>query len=354
MTVSKPTLSNIHALRAVAAMMVVFWHASEQFDAGFMLFATDFGNAGVDIFFVISGFVMVYTSTLRPKGAGAFIRDRLLRIVPMYWIFTTLTVGFILIAPSAFRGSVFDPIHTVMSYLFLAYPHPVNEGSFSPILRVGWTLNYEMFFYVTFAAAMFINYSMRVQVSLTVLALCVLMGPFWGDTTFALFYCRPIILEFGMGMLIAVAFLKGWLSKIPVRGGQALLALGSVTIFLSGPLVGSDSALRFLFFGLSAATLVVGALALERSSSMPFNRVTNLLGAASYVIYLSHPFVLAAVRILLVKIGIDGASLLSNTVGILIMLLIVMIVGTFSHLWLEKPVTRMLDQNKKNKVVLDG
>jgi len=139
------TIVAIQALRALAATAVVFAHF--QMDLGRLLNARDalpdltLGNAGVDLFFVISGFVMVYASEPmfgRAGGPLQFMTRRLIRIVPLYWLVTTLYLVMALAIP-AFEKS-YSVASVVASYLFI--PWPRLDGIMQPLVGQGWTLNY--------------------------------------------------------------------------------------------------------------------------------------------------------------------------------------------------------------------
>ena len=162
---SQAPLASIQVLRAAAALAVLFahlWPALAQFGNENIIPNFTFGAAGVDLFFVISGFIMVYTSERlfgQRDGPGRFLTRRLIRIVPMYWALTTLVVV-------AWYG-VKLPDHTtwtnvVGSYLFIPTLKP--GGGTAPVLGVGWTLNYEMLFYFLFAITIMFQRRMAVIV----------------------------------------------------------------------------------------------------------------------------------------------------------------------------------------------
>ena len=152
-------LASIQILRAAAAMGVVFAHLTESYRAVFnakdAVWDFYYGNFGVDLFFVISGFVMVYASEAlfgQPGASRKFVIRRLIRIVPLYWIATSYALWGLLNVtglnlPAATWKSIFG------SYFFLPFPFPTG----GPLLIVGWTLNYEMFFYLIFAIAVFFD-----------------------------------------------------------------------------------------------------------------------------------------------------------------------------------------------------
>ena len=147
---------SIQILRAVAALAVVVFHAGQRVAVPFGV-----GQAGVDIFFVISGFVMWIVSD-NGKTPIEFIRARILRIVPLYWVAT------LLMAVGAWLG-LFPRMRVawddlLASLFFVPYYSLSSTKEIVPVLRQGWTLNYEMFFYVSFALALMLKRSIQIPV----------------------------------------------------------------------------------------------------------------------------------------------------------------------------------------------
>ena len=120
------------------------------FADGFWLF----GQAGVDIFFVISGFIMWVTTHDRPTTPLRFMTNRIVRIVPLYWLITLAVAAMAFAVPSLFRGVVLTPEHVIKSLLFIPHYYPGMPTRVWPLLLPGWTLNYEMVFYLVFAIAL--------------------------------------------------------------------------------------------------------------------------------------------------------------------------------------------------------
>ena len=146
-------LFNIQALRAVAAFLVVFVHIDRLAElAGFRAGTTVFGNTGVDLFFVISGFIMVVTVTERPQSPAQFFRHRVARIVPLYWLVTLAVFTLALVAPVLLQSTRANPAELLKSLAFIPYRR--FDGQMHPLVFVGWTLNYEMMFYALFAVGM--------------------------------------------------------------------------------------------------------------------------------------------------------------------------------------------------------
>ncbi len=209
---------NLQFLRGAAALMVVADHLIERlinrglFSEGIRATAWSLGGIGVATFFVISGFIMVYTTRDKfgKSGAGpAFIRRRITRIAPLYYITTVLVVALTALVN---KTSFFPPMAEIASSLaFIPYKNP--EGEVVPLYALGWTLEYEMFFYVIFAAAM--RFRLAVGLPIITIALCGLVSigtllPGFSDgpwiAVVITYFTRPIMLYFVIGMTIAVIF----------------------------------------------------------------------------------------------------------------------------------------------------
>lgn len=155
---SSARFDGIQSLRLVAALLVVITHSTfythERLNSNIEVWRT--GAIGVDIFFLISGFVMLITADrfiISKHGWKEFAARRLLRIAPMYWLATTVKLLTMLAIPSAVLHAKLDIGNVILSYFFL--PSRNIDGQFAPLLGVGWTLVFEMFFYALFASALF-------------------------------------------------------------------------------------------------------------------------------------------------------------------------------------------------------
>jgi peptidoglycan/LPS O-acetylase OafA/YrhL len=298
-------LRNIQALRALAAFMVVCVHLQVlAVLAGAPAIATEAGNAGVDLFFVISGFIMVFTTGRKPQGPLAFLGARVRRIAPLYWSVTLAVFLVALLAPRLTQNTEADLPHLIGSLLFL--PLQRADGAFRPTVFVGWTLNFEMAFYVLFALGLAAPRRwIGVAAIVTVLAATAAWGWIARPSAPALqFYTTPMILEFGLGMLLGLAWPRLRLAEGP-RWPLALAALAGFVLILAAPGLWPHAD-RLFAFGLPAAVIVAAALCLERrglSLDWPW---LQALGAASYAIYLSHFFVTQTVVLLARKAGVHG------------------------------------------------
>jgi exopolysaccharide production protein ExoZ len=278
----------IQALRMVAACLVVVTHstfyAHERLDQTITVWER--GTRGVDIFFVISGFVMIYSSqrlSLLSNGWKIFAEHRIIRIVPLYWLLTTLKVLVLLLTTGFALHANLSVVTAICSYLFL--PSRNLDGKLWPLMSVGWTLNFEMLFYFLFTLTLFLRKSVYQLVGLTLALLA--MGAYFRQPNWppASFYLDTMVLEFYLGMLIARACIKG--RYIPKKAACFLLSLGFV-LLLAPPTEWNVP--KILLSGLPAAMIIWSAASLEKfSKSIP--RFVLYLGDASYAIYLIHPFV---------------------------------------------------------------
>jgi exopolysaccharide production protein ExoZ len=283
-------LVSLQCLRGIAALMVVVHHVLHQSSGFLSVWPTEAWQAGVDLFFVISGFVMVYVTSQRERSARQFLAMRAARIVPVYWFFTLMAAGLIFVAPDLYRSNELSFRHVLLSLLFV--PH----GSSGPMIKQGWTLNYEVFFYVLFAAAMAISVRRRTILAVATLVIFAAAGQWMQIKQIHLgalqFYFQDIILEFAFGMLIATSFLRRRLDSLNASFAAALVVAGFLAMFILAP---DQPENRALVYGLPAAFIVIGALAFEQRVPLRLRFLQNI-GDASYSIYLIHIFPIAVLR----------------------------------------------------------
>ncbi len=170
----------IQYLRGIAALMVVWHHGVGQLATLETYFPFRFGTSGVDLFFVISGFIMVVTTAGRDVTPTEFIARRFVRVVPLYWVLTLALAATALVAPSLFRSVTLTAVSLIQSLLFIPHFSPSHAGMIWPVLVPGWTLNYEMFFYVVFAASL--AFSHRLAILSITLAMLVASGYLLGPS----------------------------------------------------------------------------------------------------------------------------------------------------------------------------
>jgi peptidoglycan/LPS O-acetylase OafA/YrhL len=329
----------IQVLRFVAALMVIILHntfyTNERLDHSTIIY--DQGFNGVRLFFVISGFVMIISSErliAKPRGWIIFGVKRLIRIVPIYWIITGYKVIVLIFASSLVLHTVLDWGFIAKSLFFI--PAINKEGMFRPFYGVGWTLNYEMFFYLLFTISLAIRVRPIIFLSLILIPLSVASiykTPHWPD--FASFYADPIILHFLYGMVIA----KLILSKIKLPPVLAILCMliGFVILFFP---VGIVSAITYLSYNdiathLAALLIIYGGASMEDLWGKKAPKILIFLGAASYSLYLVHPSISpsAPTILRLLHSKIVFLSVLVGVVGSLF-------IGSAFYQFCEKPVTR--------------
>ena len=268
-------LNNLQILRAVACLLVVAFHLSGALSAsGYQNAINSYflkiGASGVDLFFVISGFVMVYIQVHRKTSPLRFLQNRILRIAPLYWILTLTMALALLLLPGMFRTNEFGSDRFIASMLFICGLVLKKETLIFP----GWTIEYEVVFYLVFFVSL---YARKLWISIGIAAL--ILAAF---VTFG--YMNSIVLEFIFGMAIgAIFFFKSFQSYVYL--GSFLL--GSICMLLTG-FVDAGSIDRVVIWGIPSAFVVLGAAGMTQSGS----NVMTVLGDGSYSIYLAQAFLI--------------------------------------------------------------
>lgn len=343
-------LDSIQLLRAIAALVVVWDHAVLELQHFHVLEQSTFtlvssmGRAGVDIFFVISGFVMVYVSWehFQERGeSGRFILRRIFRVVPVYWFYTSLMLLVVVLSPSLIRGGEHSLAFILGSYFFIPVENPGGDG-FHPLLGLGWTLNYEMFFYVLFTPFLFLRRFRAVLGLAVCFILLTFAGRFLESADGAVWvWTRPIILEFAAGCVLAALYLSGW--RMRRMWGLLLVATALCWLVYAGLFWnrgGPD--IRVVVTGIPATVIVAGFLfgLPLASGSGALVRGLVMLGDASYSLYLVHMFVIRAVTKFLSHIGLGDT--LHAVLFLMAVLLLCITVAMVSYRLIERPSNRFL------------
>lgn len=291
-------LVQLQYLRALAALMVVYFHSVLQYDGiygGSLLKGFLFGETGVDLFFVLSGFVMWLTTAGREQSPPEFYRKRVERIVPLYWGLTLAAAAIALLFPAYLKSTVFDGAHVLASLFFIPWTNAADTtgAAITPVVIPGWTLNYEMYFYLIFGALLLFGEKVRIYaLALTLIVLLVIFNFMPGESVAARFYGNPIILEFLAGVIVSRLYLSGL--RLPQALARLLLPASAVALVAFD---GADLDLpRVIGAGLPSVAIVYCLVSMDfsRLREMKF---LHLLGDASYSLYLTHVFTLVAVRI---------------------------------------------------------
>jgi len=340
----------IQVLRAIAALSVAVGHTQRnailvaaanhrEFDPILL----DLTEAGVDLFFVISGFVMVFASRdlfAKPGGGLVFLSRRIARIVPLYWSMTTIFLTAMLVSPNLIPVGRLGPAEILASYFFVPYYRP-EEHWMHPVYSVGWTLNYEMFFYAVFGCVIAFPVKRALMVLTAVFCTLTVAGVIFRPAPgIFFFWSRPIILEFVMGAWIGYVRLTefrvtNWTAAILVLAGAAGFALQVISgIYAHGYW-------RPLVWGLPAAAIIAAAtLSNWNIAARGVWKPMVLLGGASYALYLVHPMAVHAMHLLWVKLGLPAYA--SETVYFFVTLAPLPLVAVAIYLCFEKPVTKAL------------
>ncbi|WP_193227710.1 acyltransferase family protein [Aureimonas psammosilenae] len=327
---------NVQYLRGIAAMMVVLFHVGDgtgRLGPGAVLPSFGWGQAGVDIFFAISGFI-IWTATREGNGGPAdFVLKRLIRVAPLYWLLTVLLAGVALVLPGLLSSTVLRGDHLLASLLFVAYPHP-TLGALNPLLFVGWTLNYEMAFYALFALGLFLPLEHRFKAIAGALLALSSIGILLRPQGIAGFYTDPILMEFACGLAIGAAYTRG--IRLPLGVSGLMILVGTLGVVSSG----AHPDPRWLVAGIPAAMIVAGAVFLHRAKGSASLPLLKLLGDASYSIYLTHLFTIPVVQVAWKKVGpeaVGSAAIAYMSLAILASAL----VGILCHFALERPLARL-------------
>lgn len=282
-------LVNLQLLRIFAAVAVVAFHArlhTVVFDKSFIPGSLGWGYSGVDVFFVISGFIMVYITAGRPIGPDEFIARRFFRVWPLYLVLTLVAAAIVLFVPAYYKGDD-RPLYILQSLLFIPARRDF-DGQFYPLLNVGWTLNLEVAFYALFAVSLFFKRQ--------ILALFVMVGALIGSgyvfkSDLLYFYgqfARGPFVEFLFGVVLAHIYRAN--VRIPTSVAIASLIGGIAMIIAQMP------GARPVVVGLPAFMVVLGALYIPAPKSLRLAECFDFLGRSSYALYLSHFIVLSVFR----------------------------------------------------------
>ena len=327
--------NNIQILRFWAAFSVVLVHW-EPDPSGVFFNITPLapGAFGVDIFFVISGFVMAHTVLSAQTTPFSFFKRRLWRIVPLYWLLTFSVFLVAIVAPNMLKATSSDPIELLKSLAFI--PFIKANGLVQPTLFVGWSLNYEMFFYACFAIALYSSHAIGfLTVAFIFLVAAGLFLPF--DNVLWDFYSSPMLLEFLAGLWLRVYVKEIANIGASIPRGFIFMAI-TVALLFNGLLniIDINGTYRVLL-NTPLAAFIVGAVVSLPEGNSPLYRANVKLGETSYACYLSHFFIL---KLVLVLIPITSFV---SALGVTAFAFVLVILVSFTlHEFFEKPSIRFL------------
>lgn len=334
-------MESVQMLRGIAVLMVLFYHVGvyEVKASDIMVFGNllEVGKAGVDIFFVISGFVMVTISSRSKNGdskPGSFLLKRAIRIYPLYWFYTAISLAIFLIRPDLANRSGGVVQTSLLHSVFL-----LPDKSGAPIVGQGWTLIHEMYFYLIFALILFARPFFRVPLliawALVVASVTYAWQPSWSGLRPSISVAlglafHPLTLEFIGGCLIAMLSLRGW-----HRMGKPAFAIGALLLLSETlPTCPWTNLPREFAYGIPAFFIVYGAISMERTVGFTGPQFLRRVGDASYSIYLSHIISLSACLFVWKSVHIHG--LVDDLLMLLTMVIISLAVGFFSYFYIER------------------
>jgi exopolysaccharide production protein ExoZ len=341
-------LSTVQAARAIAAIAVVLCHAGTILgmprNIGYTPMAGIFaaGHAGVDFFFVLSGFIIatVHAGDIgRPRALGGYVWKRLVRIYPIYWIAVAIGVVATLFGLTGSVGFSLDDGYQAGPIIMSLALLPQS----SPFFGVAWTLQHEMLFYAIFAI-LIVNRRLGTAAFVAWLSLSILVAIFgtldrlpWAPASLLTgFLGSSYHLQFALGMMVSLSVVQRKLRfpRLTACVGAAVFLL-TWAIENAGQIAYLGQAGRFLF-GLSAAAMLAGIVTAERRGLLKAHRVAVFLGAASYSIYLIHVPTMAVLATLGHAATIPGWAfmILLSIGGVL--------AGVALHVAIERPVLRYL------------
>ena len=340
---------SIQALRGIAVIGVVVFHSLsiEQKYSGGDLLLPEFlrlGQSGVDLFFVISGFIMVNVTTGRFARSGEVMRflwGRLTRIYPTYWFYFFLTAAIFLIKPNWVNSSQGHQVQFISSFLLL-------PGNQLPLVMVAWSLIHELWFYLVFA--ILLNFHERLLLPSLFLwgVLVTIINLLFDITDFSVgvhIVLHPYSLEFVIGALVAIFISKKRVPETSARSAVLIIALflsvGIPIVYAFDVLEQESIILRVGVMGTLYGLLVFSIVTLEKSSKLTVPKSLQFIGDISYTVYLSHLLILSAIGRLWLVASPAPHSLLDNMLACLIMLAAVVGYGWLGYRLVEKPILQV-------------
>ena len=344
--------ATIQASRAVAAIVVVMFHlgGTIALDKYFglavfsKLFA--FGHAGVDFFFVLSGFIITYVHWHdfgKPERLLSYLRKRAVRIYPAYWmVFFLVCVG-AYVYPGLRDSVPSDPLLLLKSLALVPQDKLAVGGTGAPVVVVAWSLQYEWLFYALMAIFIVsIRWGFVVVVGVAMVSV---YG--WKSTEFPVsFIAREWLFLFGMGALVGTVLRQPWRVRKPkmwaLLGGFVFLG----TAVVDGLWVEGEAAYLSWWYGLGSAMMIFGLVKLEDGGiSSQWKKPWVLqLGDASYVLYLIHFPIISLLCKVAVKIGLAGVG--GAVATFVVVLLFCVFSAVVFHRAIEKPLLRQLSEKK--------
>ena len=314
---------NIQYLRAVAAIATVAYHTigisyNYGYDYPNFFNVKQWGGYGVDLFFVISGYVIVYSQDKSNKNISLFLKNRFLRIIPTYYFLTTFYIFFIVFFPNLFKSSSnFELNSTILeSYLFYS-----TWFENFPLLKVGWSIEYEIYFYLIFSISILLKNFVK-EYYFTLIIVIIL---------FLIFDLQLFVLEFCLGILIHIIRKK---YKVNKNISSLLFFLGIIIFVIDIKKLNELD--RFFSYGIPSFLIILGSIDLKEHKFSFF----KLLGDASYSIYLIQVFTIPFVFKIFSFFSFKDYDFLFFSVSIIFTI----IMGLILYIFFEKKILKLQTQ----------
>ena len=339
-------INNIQGLRGIAVLFVVLFHLTkiEEKYGGNITILPDifnFGMIGVDFFFVISGFIMIYISHDKFQSfenSKNFLYRRFARIYPTYWFYTIIVLIIFIIKPSMVNSSQGNQVDILAS--FLLYP-----SNILPMVMVGWTLIHEVYFYCFFFLLFWLTPEKYIVKYLLIWAIIIIVLRLLLDTLFLQsplinLLTHPLTLEFITGAIFGKFFLIyqniHFKSIYLMLIGFVIITLSGYSFYVQG-YIPPQEWLRVVYLGIPALIILIISVFLENNNVL-FPKFLTYIGNASYSIYLSHILTLSALGHLWKYFSND--EIYDNLLVLPIILVGAIVVGIISYNFLEKPLLK--------------
>jgi exopolysaccharide production protein ExoZ len=341
-------IGSIQVLRGLAAIGVVFFHIlaiEKKYSANDLVLPFIFrtGQAGVDLFFVISGFIMVYiTSNTQKKtpSAARFLLHRFIRIYPYYWIYFFIVMAVSTISPALVNASLGHRLAFTESFFLLPNAYPV--------ILVAWSLSFEVYFYLVFAVLLRMQRAWMIAALSVWVLLLVTINLYITvkAVSFQGLLASPYTIEFIFGAFSAMPVMSGNLKKVPVF--LFVVAIAAVCIFfpfLFFRYYSKDNLIRLmhpLVFGLLFSVLLISFVCVEIRTRIKLPRFLIALGDMSYSIYLSHLLILGFFGRIWAAFFLRPSSAIDNILMFLFISSAVIFFSWLAYRFIERPLYRQL------------
>lgn len=333
---------SIQYLRAIAAFFVLLSHVSEKnmdmFGGKMFTFWYHGGEFGVDIFFIVSGFIMSYTTQnihQTPYAFFTFIKKRIIRIIPLYWFLTFVALAVYIVIPEKVNSS--GGLETVPFQSFFLLPVQRDEAY---LLNVGWTLRNEFIFYFIFSVGLLFSKNIGTFLVMIVLTLLMIIPsvldlPSLNDYYYN--FLNDLFFEFALGMLLFRLTQK--IKNVPITLSIFLIVLGFILFYTLQSGMMELTNIRGVDSGFIALIICFGFVSLEPYFIKKPIELFMKLGVASYSTYLLHPFILSAFKMIYNKV--PQFSSLGEIVITTILVVASLFFGYLCYIFIEKNLTKI-------------